>query len=162
MNTRSLKFQLIAWYAALLTGGLALLGVATYLALENSLVGSLKENQLRRGRQVAQLVREEIENQSLARVGQEVEARYAPEINDRFFRISQQDGVLLYVSRTPKDQSFDPASLPPPMWPQDTENARKVPLLGGRKMLITGHALHMPGGANYLVETGAPMDEVQS
>jgi heavy metal sensor kinase len=160
MNTRSLKFQLIAWYAALLTGGLALLGVATYLALENSLVGSLKENQLRRARQVGQLVREEI--QTLARVGQEVETRYAPEINDRFFRISQKDGVLLYVSRAPKDQSFDPASLPPPTWPQDTENARQVPLLGGRKMLITGHALHMSGGANYLVETGAPMDEVQS
>jgi heavy metal sensor kinase len=161
VNTRSLKFQLIVWYAGLLISGLTLLGVATYLALENSLVGSLKENQLRRSRQVAQLVREKIQNQSLARAGQEVEVRYAPEVNDRFFRISQQDGVLLYVSKAPKDQSFDPASLPPPMWPQDTENARKVPLLGGRKMLITGHTLHMPG-ANYLVETGAPMDEVQS
>ena len=70
MNTRSLKFQLIAWYAGLLLGGLALLGAVTYLALENSLVGSLKENQLRRARQVAQLVREEIQNQSLARAGQ--------------------------------------------------------------------------------------------
>jgi heavy metal sensor kinase len=162
VNTRSLKFQLIAWYAGLLTGGLTLLGIVTYVALENSLVGSLKENQLRRSRQVAQLVREEIQNQSLPRAGQEVETRYAPEVNDRFFRISQQDGVLLYVSRAPKDQSFDPASLPPPKWPQETENARQVSLLGGRKMLITGHTLHMPGGANYLVETGAPMDEVHS
>ena len=30
MNTRSLRFQLIAWYAALLTGCFALIGAATY------------------------------------------------------------------------------------------------------------------------------------
>ncbi len=162
MNTRSLKFQLIAWYAGLLIGGLALLGIATYLALENSLVASLKENQLRRCRQIAQLIREEIQNQNLSRAGQEIEARYAPDVNDRFVRVSQQDGVLLYVSTAPKDQSFDPVSLPPPLWPQQSENARQVPLLGGRRMLLAGNTLHMPGGANYLVETGAPMDEMQS
>ena len=55
MNTRSLKFQLIGWYAVVLIGCFGLLGVATYLALQSSLVGSLKENQLRRARQIAQL-----------------------------------------------------------------------------------------------------------
>ena len=31
MNTRSLKFQLIAWYAGLLVGGLTLLGFVAFL-----------------------------------------------------------------------------------------------------------------------------------
>jgi hypothetical protein len=41
MNTRSLKFQLIGWYALVLTGCFALLAAATYLALQKSLVGAL-------------------------------------------------------------------------------------------------------------------------
>jgi len=70
--------------------------------------------------------------------------------------------VTLYLSRAPKGQSFDPAALPPPNWPDDSEAARQVALLGGRKMLLTGHQLEPPGGKHYLVETGAPMDDVQA
>jgi len=162
MNTRSLKFQLIAWYAAVLTGCFALLGVVTYIALERSLVGALRDNQLRRARQLAQLVREEIQNQQLGRVGQEVDVRYAPAINDRFVRITQRDGVTLYLSPAPTTQSFDPAVVPPPLWPRQQESSRQTPLLGRRKLLLTAHTLQMPGGSSFLIETGAPMDEVQA
>jgi heavy metal sensor kinase len=162
VNTQSLKFRLIGWYACLLLGCFMLLGAATYVALRTSLVSSLKENQLRRARQVAQLLREEIASHSENRVGSEVEARYAPDVNDRFVRISQRDGVLLYISPPPKSQTFDPTTLPPPKWPQSTEGAREVPLLGGRAVLVTSHVLQLPGGVAYLVETGAPMDEVRT
>lgn len=163
MNTRSLKFQLIAWYAGLLAACFGLLGVGTYLALRNSLVGALKESQLRRARQVAQLLSEELGHQSEAHVGDEIEARYAPGLNGRFVRITRRDGAVLYLSSTPRDQSFDPAALPPPSWSvYQIETARQAPLLGGRRMLLTAHALQMPGGAPYLIETGAPMDEVQA
>lgn len=162
MNTQSLRFRLIGWYACLLVGCFVLLGVATYLALRTSLVSAVKENQLRRARQIAQLLREEIEHQNQGQVGGEIEARYAPNVNDRFVRISQRDGVLLYLSGPPKSQAFDPATAPPPKWPGDTEAAREVPLLGGRAMMLTAHTLQMPGGVIYLVETGAPMDDVQA
>ena len=117
MNTRSLKFQLMGWYATVLLGGFVLLGSVTYLALERSLVAALKETQLRRARQIAQLVREEARNATEARLGQEIESRYAPGHNDRFVRVSRRDGAVIYLSSPPKDQSFDPASLPPPAWP---------------------------------------------
>src|ERR1041384_7395504 len=162
MNTRSLKFQLIVWYAALLTGGFALLGVVTYLALQSSLTGALKETQLRRARQIAQLLREELGRENQTHVGSEIEARYAPGPNDRFVRITRRDGAMLYLSQAPKSQSFDPAALPPPLWPAGSQAVRQAPLVGARKMLLTAHALQQPGGANYLVETGAPMDETQS
>lgn len=162
MNTQSLKFRLIGWYACLLVGCFVILGVATYLALRTSLVSAVKENQLRRARQIAQLLREEMQHQNEGQVGKEVEARYAPDLNDRFVRISHRDGVLLYLSSAPKSQAFDPASLPPPKWPSDTESSREVLLLGGRELMLTAHALPMPGGINYLVETGAPMDDVQA
>ncbi len=162
VNTRSLKFQLVGWYAGLLIGVFGLLGVTTYLALRTSLAGSLKESQWRRARQITQLLREDLDQHQEARLGQEIEARYAPDINDRFVRVSRRDGLILYLSPAPKSQSFDPAALPPPVWSDESETARQVALLGGRKMLLAAHPLALPGGQRYLVETGAPMDEVQA
>jgi heavy metal sensor kinase len=163
MNTRSLKFKLLIWYAALLTGGFALIGVATYLALQKSLVSALKENQLRRARQIAQLLREEVQAHAESRVGEEVEARYAPERNERFVRITRGDGVSLYLSPVPRDQSFEPATLEPPSWPgSELESARQASLTRGRKMLLTSHVVQAADGQRYLVETGAPLDGVQA
>ena len=162
MNARSLKFQLITWYAAILTGCFVLLAVATCLLLSKSLVGALRENQLRRARQVAELLRLELEHGSPAKAGEEVEVRYAPAINDRFVRITQRDGAVLYLSSAPTSRSFDPAVIPPPQWPHDTESSRQVSVVGGRKLLLTAHVLHLPDATAFLVETGAPMDEVQA
>jgi len=162
MNARSLKFQLIVWYAGVLTGCFALLAAATYLALQTSLVGALRENQLRRARQIGELVRAGVEHGDQAKVGGEVDVRYAPALNDRFVRITQRDGAVLYLSPPPTNQSFDPTTLPPAVWPEQAESSRQVPLVGGRKMLLTAHSLQLPGGGRFLVETGAPMDGVQA
>lgn len=162
MNLRSLKFQLLAWYAVLLLSGFVLLAAITYFLLEGSLVGSLKESQLRRARQVAQLLREQAARHDTSHVGEEVETRYTPELNDRFVRITRKDGTLLYLSRAPKDQSFDPAAVPPPVWPAKVEAAHQVPLLGTRKLLLTAHLLQAADNTAYLVEIGAPMDELQA
>jgi heavy metal sensor kinase len=162
MNTRSLRFQLVAWYAGLLTGCFILIGAATYVVLQSSLVGALQETQLRRARQVGQLLLDEIRGPGEARVGEEVQARYAPDLNGRFVRITRGDGSLLYLSSAPKDQTFVPAEVPPPSWSSHIETARQVPLPGGRKILLTASEVQTAGGARYLVETGAPMDDVQA
>jgi heavy metal sensor kinase len=162
MNARSLRFQLVAWYAGLLTGCFALIGVATYLVLQSSLVGALKDNQLRRARQIGQLVLEEIPRQSAAGVGEQIEARYAPGLNDRFVRVTHSDGRVLYRSGPPKDRAFDPAGLPAPVWPGRLETARQVALEAGGQMLLTGCDVETPDGQRYLVEAGAPMDDVQA
>ena len=162
MNTRSLRFQLVAWYAGLLTGCFVLIGAATYVVIQNSLVGALRETQLRRARQIGQLLLDEIRGAGEARVGEEIQARYAPDLNGRFVRITRNDGGLLYVSPAPKDQSFVPAEVPPPIWPRHTETGHQVTLRQGRQMLLTAHDLLTPSGAHYLVETGALMDDVQA
>jgi heavy metal sensor kinase len=162
LKTGSIKFRLLFWYAAMLVGGFAFLGVVTYLVLENSLVSALKESQWRRARQISQLLSEELKAGREASVGEQVEARYAPALNERFVRISQRDGVTLYLSSAPSDHTFDPATLPPPAWPSTEESSSQVSMLGGRKMLVTSHRLTMPGGKDYLVEAGAPMDAVQA
>jgi heavy metal sensor kinase len=161
VNTRSLKFQLIVWYASLLAGGFVLLGAAAYAALERYLVGALKESQFRRARQIAQLVTEESKKSQLSNAGSEIEARYAPGLNDRFVRVSRQDGEVVYLSSAPPSFSFSPATLPPPVWPSNPEAARRVSLGNRREMLLTGHSVAVQGGERYLVETGALLDEVQ-
>jgi hypothetical protein len=125
VNTRSLKFQLIVWYASLLAGGFVLLGAAAYVALEHYLVGAVKESQLRRARQIAQLVTEESKKSAVAKMGDEVEARYAPGLNDRFVRVSRPTGEVIYLSSTPPSFSFSPATLPPPVWPSNGRAARR-------------------------------------
>ncbi len=162
MNTRSLRFQLVAWYAALLTGCFVLIGAASYAVLQSSLVGALRETQLRRARQIGQLLLDQTGSSGEARVGEEIQARYAPDINGRFVRITRGDGSLLYVSPAPNDQTFVPGEVPPPLWPSRAETASQVPLSGGRQMLLTIRELQTPGGARYLIETGAPMDDVQA
>jgi heavy metal sensor kinase len=162
MNTHSLKFQLIAWYAGLLLAGFVIIGLATYLALRSSLVASLNDSQLRRARQISQLVAEELEGNKESRLGPEIEARYAPDLNDRFVRVTRRDGAVLYLSPTPKDQSFDPSALPPALWAAQPESSREAALLGNRRMWLAAHRLQAPDGASYLIETGAPMDEVQA
>ena len=162
MNTRSLKFQLIGWYAGLLLGVFALLAGSTYLALRSSLVSALKENQLRRARQIAELAREKIEQHNQEAIGREVDIRYAPAVNDRFVRISRRDGVRIYISPAPPSQSFDPVAVSPPVWSAETETSWQIPLIGGRKLLVTAHQLRLPTGETFLVEVGAPMDGVQA
>src|SRR5690242_1864354 len=117
MNTRSLKFQLIVWYASLLAGGFVLLGAAAYAALEHYLISALKESQFRRARQIAQLVTEESKKRLVANVGSEIDARYAPSLNDRFVRVSRENGEVVYLSGTPASLTFSPSTLPPPIWP---------------------------------------------
>lgn len=161
MNMRSLKFQLIVWYASLLAGGFVLLGAAAYVALDRYLIGALKESQMRRARQIAQLVAEESRKHVVSGVGSEIEARYAPSLNDRFVRVCRENGEVIYISGTPASLSFSPAMLPPPIWPSRPESARRAPLGNRREMLLTSHTVAVPGGERYLVETGALLDEVQ-
>jgi heavy metal sensor kinase len=162
MNARSLKFRLIVWYAGVLAGCFALLGVGCYLALRNSLVEALKESQLRQARQIGQLLREEIQRQGEERVGEEIEARYAPGLSSRFVRVTRDDGLVLYLSQMPKDLSFDPATLPPASWPTGVEATSTAPLPSKRRMLLGGHVVQTPGGRRYLIERGAPLDEVEA
>ena len=162
MNTRSLKFRLVVWYAGLLLVCLTLLGIGSYLVLRSSLVGALKENQLRRARQIAQLLQDEIRHQQQPKVGEEVEARYAPGTNDRFVRITQRDGTLVYLSSPPKSQGFNPVEVPAPEWPAVPEMANQVLLSEDRKMVLARHVLQAPGGAGFLIEAGAPTQDLES
>ena len=53
MNTRSLSFRLVTWYAGVLTTVFVLLGGLTFLFLRHYLEANLLDIQARRARQIA-------------------------------------------------------------------------------------------------------------
>ena len=99
MNTRSLRFQLVAWYAGLLTGCFVLIGAATYRG-PAELAGRRAQGKPVAARPADRpiVAGGSSARTGEARVGEEIEARYAPDLNDRFVRVTRSDGSVLYLS----------------------------------------------------------------
>jgi heavy metal sensor kinase len=153
MNTRSLSFRLVAWYAGVLTVAFVLLGGLTWLFLRHDLEANVLGTQMRRARQIADTLLSTTGGSDPTRLAQEVEQLYSPEANDRFIRISREDGRLVYVSGAPRDESFDPAEVPPPAAGAAVPAPRKQPLAGGA-LLIAAVGVRAGDGSRYVVEVG--------
>ncbi len=162
MSTRSLRFRLIAWYAGLLTAVFLLLGALMFVGLKHYLEASLADAQERRAQQIADTLLANVSQTGEAAVGREINSLYAPEINDRFIRVSRPDGSVLYGSNPPMDQSFDPTGLPSLSAPPTEGSVRKQRLADKKTLLIA--ALNSPSanGVRYVVEVGAPMAPVEA
>lgn len=161
MNTRSLRFRLVAWYASLLTAVFVLLAVIMYVDLRFFLENSLHETQARRARQVAEVLAQAGSAGDSA-VIHEIEDRFAPEVNDRFIRVTRADGSVLYASGMPKDQSFDPTHLPAISASAQTEFARKLRLPDGETLIDAALNYTAPDKQRYLVEVGVPLTPVMA
>ncbi|HXS29017.1 MAG TPA: HAMP domain-containing sensor histidine kinase [Steroidobacteraceae bacterium] len=181
MNTRSLSFRLIAWYASLLAILFLLLGAVTFAAVANYLQVNLRENQTRRARQIADTLVRSLSPAGGAQLGATVEALYAPSANDRFIRITRADagetagasaraggggngesgeargaGQVLFQSGEPRDHGFDPARVPRLAAFPASDSWRKVELPGGATLMIAAVAHRAASGTRYIVEVGAP------
>ena len=114
MNTRSIRFRLTAWYGGLLVVlGLAF-GAYCYWRLDHFLSIYLTELFSHRAERIADTLLANIGPNSEVYVAKEIETRYAPEANDRFIRVTDSDGAVIYISGEPNDQSFDPKKVPKP------------------------------------------------
>jgi len=110
VNTRSITFRLVAWYAGWLTLLFIVFGVFVYTSLEYYLKRDLREALARRVRQVDVLVqRSPLGPEEL---GREIHHTFAPEANNRFTRVTV-NGVTTYVAGPPSDRSFNPGIVPP-------------------------------------------------
>src|SRR4029077_16633604 len=126
-----------------------------YVTLDSYLTRALGESMLRRARQIEQLLVQQARQHDLESIGVEIESRYSPGLNDRLVRISSQSGKILFQSTTPPSRKFFPDSLPAPVFPPRPDSTSKLQLETGRQMLIARHVVQLPGGAKYLIETGA-------
>jgi heavy metal sensor kinase len=111
MNTRSLSFRLVTWYAGVLTLVFILIGALTIILLREYLESNVLDTQARRARQIADTLVAAAGHTGEATMAREVEELYAPEANERFIRITRGDGHVVYASGPPHDGSFDPATV---------------------------------------------------
>src|SRR6266516_4919556 len=103
MITRSIRFRMALWYAALLAGALALFGAATYLGLERYLQKSLEESLVKQARSIGDVLIVNINQSGEDYVNNEITEHYSPEINGRLVRVTMADGKQIFISGLPKD-----------------------------------------------------------
>ena len=154
MNTRSIRFRLAVWHAVILAGACAVLGGLLYVTVRAYLNDALLETQSRRARQIAETLLADAPKTGEEYVAREIRLLYAPELGDRFIRVTRADGSVLYLSGPPNDQSFDPAAVPPARAQNRAEFTRLERLGDGRSLLVAAFRAAAAGGKSYLVEVG--------
>ena len=160
MNTRSLSFRLVTWYAGVLTVLFVLLGTLTFVSLRHYLEANVLDTQARRARQIAATLIARASHDSEAAIGGEVETLYSPESNDRFIRITRADGTVVYSSGAPRNEGFEPGQVPALPSGIAGSGARKVSL-GSGSLLIAAVPATAADGTRYRVEVGtsaAPLE----
>ncbi len=164
MNHRSLAFRLGVWYALLLSVTFALIGAGMFYGLGHYLRSNMRDALQRRSAQIEQALVEAPETVTRDAIGAAMELRIAPEINNRFLRITRAPSTLIYLSGPPADRSFDPAAIPlmPDSWPR-AGAIRQTSTPPERTLMIRATPVSAPSG-HYLVELGismGPIDAVQ-
>jgi heavy metal sensor kinase len=157
MNTRSLRFRLLIWYAGLLAAVFLLLGVSVYQLLRHYLEQSLAESLQRRTEQIAVSLLAEVEKTGEAYVASQIKTRYAPENFDRFIRLTRSDGSVLYISG--RAASFNPEDLSPAP-SKDSTRVERLP--DGNRLLVTAKVYRSPSGRQYIIESGGPTQPIES
>jgi heavy metal sensor kinase len=161
VNTRSLSFRLVAWYAGLLTLVFLALGAVMFVVVANDLNSSMRDDQMRRAQQIADTLLHGIHRSGEAALATSVETFYAPEANDRYIRITRNAGTILFQSGEPRDRAFAP-DVPLLRAPPASPSWRRVQLAHGDSLVI-GAVTHVSSnGTHYVVEVGAPTAPVDA
>jgi heavy metal sensor kinase len=152
VNTRSIKFRLVAWYVGWLTLLFIVFGIFVYRSLAHYLEASEREALTRRVRQVADMVQRYPPD--WAQIGEAIHSHFAPEVNNRLTRVTV-DGKVRYLAGAPLDHSFDPALVPPP--PENVKRGesfdrRVTPDGTGLYVVVLARTLD---GKNLVIEEGS-------
>jgi heavy metal sensor kinase len=153
MNSRSLSFRLVAWYAGVLTLVFVLLTGLTFFFLRHYLEANVLDNQGRRAQQIAVTLVARSSRGAEDALAAEVESLYSPEANGRFIRITRADGEVVYVSGPPKDGGFDPSQVPAASGGGGFVS-RVSTGASGAPLLVAGRSVTATDGTRYLVEVG--------
>jgi len=162
MNTHSIRFRLIVWYAGLLIIVSLLLATLIYGGLKVYLEESLSKAQSRRAQQIADTLLANIGKTGETHVVSEINAWFAPETNDRFIRITRADGSVLYLSQLPKDLSFEASQVPQVETPINKSSWRIEIPAQNKGLLIATVPYQTAAGERYLVEVGASLEPIEA
>jgi heavy metal sensor kinase len=125
-----------SWYTAFLAGFLVLFGIALYVGLrtylEKTLRASLSE-------EAGAITEEIIEHDSQGRtstLASLLSERFAPQLNDRFIRVTDQSGKVVFSSAKSADGVLDPTLVPPVARDADQEYGAERFLPNGKRVIV--------------------------
>ncbi len=157
-HPRSIRFQLIGWYAGLLLAVFLAFGAYAYSWLHHYMHATANDTLRRRVEIIEATLLSRITETGEPYVIRELEARYAPAINDRFIRVTRPDGSVMYVSGVPADHSFDPVRVPLLDPSFRGRSQREVNVKEGGCLVIVADCDEV-GGQRYLLEVGESLKE---
>ena len=162
MNHRSLAFRLGAWYTLLLSGTFVLVGTGTFFGLQHYLKSNLRDTLSRRSAQVEQILLHAPAQATNSTIDREIDSRVAPELNNRFVRVTRLPETLIYRSSMPADRSFDPSAVSA----TSRTNAikAKVPvttIVRDQHLMIRATVVSAASG-DFLVELGVSMESTDA
>src|SRR3989475_4105746 len=161
MNTRSIRFRMGVWYACLLTVLLILFGGFIYFALERFLERNLSDTLAKDAKTIGESWIRDVNQSPAGYVAAEIEEHFAPSITGRFVRVTRQtDGNVIYSSAAPESGAFDPKQIRPKRL-EGSESLREEHLPDGKELLIFSLPYADRTGTHYLIEAGAPYDQVE-
>jgi len=157
---RSIRARLITLYVVSLSLIFVCFGGYTYLGFKQYLLRSLQQTLLRRAHQIASTILAEMPEKGEAYVSSEIQARYAPELNERIMRITDISGRIIYASKNagelsqPPRVSFGESEI-------ETYPVRREETTPDKEHLqVVGIGYRLSNGARYVVEVGAPENDL--
>lgn len=136
-----------------------MLSVALYERVKEYLDATALQSQARWARQISETLIANAPQTGEAHIGREIKAVYAPELVNRFIRVTRHDGSILYRSGPPDDQGFAPSQVPAGRIDAASSYNRVQKLPDGNSLLIAA-APTSAAGQSYLVEVGISSDPI--
>jgi two-component system OmpR family sensor kinase len=146
-----------AWYVAVLTICLAVFGTGIYAGLTRYLISESRASLRQEAHAIGESLLFDYDRRGPSYIVKEMSEDYAPEIKDRFIRVTLSDGTELYRSGTPRDSSFDPDQIP--KTPNFDTAFRTAQTQHGR-VLIESIWYRSPAGNQFFVENGMPEESI--
>jgi heavy metal sensor kinase len=159
---RSIRARLITLYVVTLSVIFVCFGAYVYLGFKQYLVHSLQRTLLRRAHQIASTILVDMPDRGENYVSNEIQARYAPELNERIIRITDRSGRIIYQSRNAGD-----LSAPPPVRFAGAEGEtkpinREEKPANGNDLQVAAIGYRLSNGQSYTVEVGSPESDIFS
>ncbi len=161
-TSRSIRAKVITLYVTILTVVFVCFGIYVYAGFKTYLIRSLRQTLTWRAEQIASTFLPEIPVKGTTAVGDEIQNRYAQELNQRIIRITDLQGRPIFASKNSDGLERylpKPASSPGPM---KSPYASQIILPDGEKVQVVAVIRQIADGTTYLVEVGAPETDIAS
>jgi len=159
---RSIRARLITLYVVTISFIFICFGGYTYWGFKQYLINSLQQGFVRRAHQIATTILAEIPQKGEGYVGNEIQARYAPELNERVIRVTDEKGRTIYASSnadalsTPLLVDFRNGTL-------ETAAVHRREKKPGKEILqVVAIGYQVPNRDRYVVEVAGSENDVSS